>query len=193
MIKFIFIPNKVKMNKTAVVVIDLDNTLICAIDKYLYHLDKSINIENIIIRPHAFEFITKLRKLAMLILFTSGTRDYALNCLNVQLYPIRESFSIILTRNDCLKSNALFGKYKHSEYVRRVLYNIYKRDVYCDIYLVDDDAKHNADNSSSSNEDYIGYEYVYNIKPFHDITTKSSDDILLNVYRDIKRRLRSIK
>jgi NLI interacting factor-like phosphatase len=105
------------MGKTHVIVIDLDNTLLALKSNRVYTMG-TIDIDNLKMRPYAIQLLCHLYSHFDIILFTTGTKEYAESCLLTYFSQVKHMFAHVLSRKHSVDSDKLFGAPKHSEYVQ---------------------------------------------------------------------------
>jgi hypothetical protein len=138
------------MRKFAVV-IDLDNTLLVSKSNKVYTLG-GISIDNLKMRPYAIQLLCHLYSHFDIILFTTGTKEYADSCISTYFSQVKHMFAHILSRKHSVDSNKLYGAPKHSAYVQ-TFYTLKKYFI-----GIDDLASLNMD------ENFIK---IYPIKPYY--------------------------
>jgi NLI interacting factor-like phosphatase len=152
------------MIKKAVVVLDLDNTLL--VSKGSSHTIGSMVFDKLIIRPFAIQLIYKLYNHFDIIIFTTGTDEYARFCVSTYFSQVEYMFAHILSRTQSELSFAMYGFPKHSSYIQSLFRS--KRTL-----IGVDDMVDNMD---------ANYHKVYQVKPFYG---KPRDRHLRKLWRKI--------
>jgi hypothetical protein len=118
-----------------------------------------VNIDYIQTRPYAIQLILNLFNHFDILLFTTGTADYAGACCQTYLLFVDHTFVGVFNRQDAMISNKLFHRYKHSKYIKSKLPNQ-------KLIGIDDMAPENMD--------YDGYFKIYKVKPWYGDTNDRS-------------------
>jgi TFIIF-interacting CTD phosphatase-like protein len=137
-------------------IIDLDNTLVAARDENVYSIQEiGLEFDNLVVRPYVSHFINWIHQYFDIILFSTGTHDYVTTCVQTYLLPYQTKICQILHNEHAQISQRLYGKLKHSQYIKNLTGNRYST-----IIGIDDQASINMDNDG-------GYRWVYCVKPFY--------------------------
>ncbi|CAI2372114.1 unnamed protein product [Moneuplotes crassus] len=107
-----------KEQKKMTLVLDLDETLICAKQTPLEWYDHIVEVENsnsdkqkyyVSFRPYLFEFLEKMSKIYEIVIWTAANRQYGEQMLNL-IDPTRDFISYSLFRGSCLNFQNCFIK-----------------------------------------------------------------------------------
>src|SRR6266436_5858720 len=107
-----------KKGMRRLVIVDLDNTLVAAVDDKVYHIEEiGLEYDNLIVRPYAESFLTWLYNHFDIILFSTGTEEYVYSCISTYLLPVQTKVLHILHSKHADICREKYGKYKHSQYI----------------------------------------------------------------------------
>jgi NLI interacting factor-like phosphatase len=160
-------------------ILDLDSTLIYSSIGSNGYSHGYKQMPSCTLRPYAIKFVLKLSQLMPIVLFSTGRDKYVKYCLATHLQPIEHCFVMVLSNTNSVESKRLFGKCKHSSYVKSQLPQICTPSS-VNLFGIDDQGMVNMD------ED--GYHFIHNIKPFYGANV-SRDNSLKKSLSIIKRKL----
>jgi carboxy-terminal domain RNA polymerase II polypeptide A small phosphatase len=149
-------------------VLDLDETLVHAIDDNVYYFpDLDIEYDKLIVRPYIADFFSNLYPHFDILIFTTGTEEYVKSCFKTYLNPFQTFIAYTFHNNHAEASVKKYDKPKHSRYIREY-FPLHKI-----IIGIDDQIDVNMDS---------GYTTLYPIKPFYGST---KDVELKHLYKKI--------